>query len=1000
MGSTVGTRAAGRIGQTLRSAAQRPYVSATAGHTGGVSRRICSPELIGRAAEVAAIGAALADARRGRGRLVLVEGDAGIGKTRLVEEFTARADGVRVLAGGGVPLASDTPYAPVLGIFQALSRLHPAAADGLLPRDAPGHADPFGPTRLLAAAAEAVRAAAAQTPLVLVVEDLHWADASTRGLVSFLGRVIRADPVLLLVTVRAEELDPARQVSVLIGELARLPHAERLVLAPLERAEVAALVQAITGVAPSVRLTGRLVERAAGNPFFTEELLAAGPDALTLPASVHEVLAARAARLPAAGQRVLGAASVLGRAMSHRLLTAVAEAADLDAGLAAAVSHRLLEPCGDGYRFRHPLIQETVYAGLLPPARQALHARAAATLAAQRPPAAPAGRAGHAAQVAFHWQRAGQDGKALAAAVRAGDLAQAAHAPAEALDQYTLAIAGWQNLPDPRAAAGVDEISLLERAAEAASGAGENTRAQELAQQLLARTDRAAEPVRAALRLERLGRFSWLAGDLATSRQAYEDALRIIPDQPSAARARVLAAAAQSLMLQSQNLSSRRYAEQAVAVAQAVGARAEEAHARNTLGTGLATLGCSADGIEMIRAGLRIARQIGDDTEAARCHVNLASTLTEARQAEEALRAGEEGIAQATALGLARTAAAAILGSVLEALYQLGRWDEIQTRASAELDDEPELWSMVGVLIPRCRVALARGNLTAAAADLAAMTAVPGATGDAYHGSDLAALDAMLAAARGDLMRAAARVGDALKIAASSDDVARHLCIAALAVRVEADALDAARLTAHRADPAAALARAEHIQAAALDAMTRIVGAGGCHSPVFSLLETLTAAQLSRIPGPADPALWHQVAADQRAGPHLAGYARLQQAASLLARRQRREATAALQDAWQAAGRLAAAPMRAQIATLARWGRIDLAAPAPAPPPDPIGLTPREREVITLLSDGLSNAEIARTLYISEKTASVHVSNIMRKLGVTSRLQAATAAHSHHNPNT
>ena len=964
-----------------------------------MSRRISSPELIGRAAEVAALGAALADARCGQGRLVLIEGDAGIGKTRLVENFTAQADAVRVIAGGGIPLASDTPYAPVLSILQALARLHPSAAGGLLPQDAPRRADPFGPTRLLAAAADAVRAVAAEAPLLLVVEDLHWADASTRGLVSFLARVIRADPVLLLVTVRADELDPARPVSVLIGELARMPHAERLVLAPLDRAGVATLVEAITGVAPSARLTGRLVQRAAGNPFFTEELLAAGPDALTLPASVGDVLAGRVARLPAAGQRVLGAASVLGRSVPHLLLAAVAEAADLDEGLAAAVSHRLLEPGGDGYLFRHPLIQETVHGRLLPPARQALHARAAAALAELRPPATPAGRAGHAVQVAFHWQQAGQDGKALAAAVRAGDLAQAAHAPAEALAQYTLAIAAWDNLPDPQAA-GVDEISLLERAAEAASAAGDNARAQELARRVLTRTDPAADPVRAALRLERLGRFSWLAGDLAASRRACGDALRVIPDQPSAARARVLAATAQSLMLQSQNLSSRGYAEQAVAVARAVGARAEEAHARNTLGTALATLGCHDDGTEMIRSGLRIARQIGDDTEAARCHVNLATVLTEARQAEGALRAGEEGIREATALGLARTAAAAILGSVLEALYQLGRWDEIQARASAALDDEPEPWTMVGVLMPRCRVALARGDLTAAASDLAAMSAVPGTTDDIYYGADLAALDATLAAARGDLIRAAARAGDARKIVASTDEVARHLGIAALAVRIEADALDAARLTGHRADPAATRARAERILATAHDAMTQVAGAGGCASPVFSLLETLTGAQLSRIPGPADPGLWHQVAASELAGPYLAGYARLQQAASLLARRRRREATTALRDAEAAAVRLAATPMRAEIAILARRARIDLTAPAPAPPPDPgpAGLTPREREVITLLSDGLSNAEIARTLYISEKTASVHVSNILRKLGVTSRLQAAAAAHGQDAP--
>ncbi|HEY5990052.1 MAG TPA: AAA family ATPase, partial [Streptosporangiaceae bacterium] len=254
-----------------------------------MSRRISSTELIGRAAEMAALSAALADVRCGQGRLMLVDGDAGIGKTRLVEECTAQADGVRVLAGGGIPLASDTPYAPVLDILQALARLHPPAAGALLPRGAPGRADPFGPTRLLAAAAEAVRAVAAEMPLVLVVEDLQWADASTCGLVSFLARVIRADPVLLLVTVRAEELDPARPVSVLTGELARMPHAERLALAPLDRAGVAALVQAITGETPSARLTGQLVQRAAGNPFFTEELLAVGPDATTLPASVRDV---------------------------------------------------------------------------------------------------------------------------------------------------------------------------------------------------------------------------------------------------------------------------------------------------------------------------------------------------------------------------------------------------------------------------------------------------------------------------------------------------------------------------------------------------------------------------------------------------------------------------------------------------------------------------------------------------------------------------------------
>ncbi|MGN6682324.1 MAG: helix-turn-helix transcriptional regulator, partial [Streptosporangiaceae bacterium] len=466
-----------------------------------------------------------------------------------------------------------------------------------------------------------------------------------------------------------------------------------------------------------------------------------------------------------------------------------------------------------------------------------------------------------------------------------------------------------------------------------------------------------------------------------------------IPDQPSAARARVLAATAQSLMLQSQHLSTRDYAEKAVAAARAVGALAEEAHSRNTLGTVLGNLGCHTDGIEMLRSGLQIARQIGDGTEAARCHLNLTEVLIKARRVEAALRSGEDGLAEATALGLGRVHAAAILGSILEALYLLGRWDEIQHRASAALDAEPEPWSMIPLRLTRCRVAVARGDITPAAADLAAMSAVPGATSDTDYGTDLATLDAALAAASGDLPRASIRAENALQIAASADDLTRHLGVVAVAVRIEADSFDSARLGGQRADLATFRARAEHILATAHVATARIAHAGGCHSPVIALLGALAQAELSRMPGPADPELWHHVAASELADPHLVGYARLQQAASLLARRQRRDATIALREAEAAARQLDATPMHTQISTLARRARIDLAAPAFAPPPepDPVGLTPREREVIALLSDGLSNAEIARTLYISEKTASVHVSNILRKLGVTSRIQAAAA---------
>jgi predicted ATPase len=514
-----------------------------------VSGRISSPELVGRAAELSSLGAALDDARAGQGRVVVVEGDAGLGKTRLVEHFTSQAAGVRVLAGGGVPLAADVPYAPMIEVFRGLAALYPPARDGLLPRGQPASAGAPGPARMLSLAADAVRAAAGQAPVVVVVEDLHWADASTCDLVSYLARVLRRERVLLLVTVRAEELDPARPVAGLVGELARAPNAERLVLHALDRDEVAAQLRGITGVPPPATMVDQMVTRAAGNPFFTEELLAAGADAAAMPATVRGVLLTRAAQLPAPGRRVLQAAAVIGRDVPHELLAAVTDPADLDAGLPASVAHRLLEPHGDGYVFRHPLIQEAVYADVLAAARRDLHARVAAQLEATSVAATVTEMAGHAVQIAFHWRAAGATGRALAAAVRAGGLAAAAHAPAEALAWYEYAAGVWEAVPDAAGVAGIDQVTLTERAAETASVAGDNARAQALARQVLARIDPETEPVRVALRWERLGRFCWLTGDQGASWHAYEQALAIVPADPSAARARVLAATAQSLIL-------------------------------------------------------------------------------------------------------------------------------------------------------------------------------------------------------------------------------------------------------------------------------------------------------------------------------------------------------------------------------------------------------------------------------------------------------------------
>jgi ATP/maltotriose-dependent transcriptional regulator MalT len=955
-----------------------------------VRQRVSSPRLVGRGPELAVLEAALADARRGSGRLVLIEADAGLGKTRLVDEFLSGVEGAVTLAGGGIPLGGDAPYAPLIDVFRELARLHPPMADLLWPGQPPAGPDPLGATRLLGAVGDAVRATAAQAPVVLVVEDLHWIDLATRDVVTFLARTTRTRGVLLILTVRAEDLTAGGSAAGYVAELLRLPHALRLTLAPLSDVDIAAQATAIAGVRPGPRDLDRLVTRAGGNPLFAEELLAAGLDSDGIPPTIRDVLLARIDRLSDDARHVLRAAAVLGRDMPDDLLVGVASGGEVDVtgGLTAAMRRGFLVPRPDGYAFRHPLIQDTVYTDMPPPQRRTLHARAAAALQTRDDALYAHDRAGWAAQLAHHWRRAGRPAEALPATLRAAELALAARAPAEALAHYRYAVAEWAALPTAEAVTGIDLTTLWEQAAEAASAASDHAFARELAARVVAGVDPRQEPVRAALRLERLARFSWLDGDTASAHRVYAQALAMVPESPSAARARVFGAAAQSLMLQGRYLESRTRAEHAVAVARAVDARAELAHALDTLGVDLARVGHHEDGEALLAEATAMAVAVGDDAEVARCYVNRGETLTIAFAATDAIRVAEEGLA----LAATRAFAAPLVGNVLAGLFLLGRWEEVDVRFLAGHESEPTAWAAVPMRAARCRVALARGDLVAAADDVAAIAANPGIESDREFGPLLHTLRARVAAARGDHPAARRAADQTLHMLQTGDDLFRYLTIAVVGTRIEADALDAARLAGRRTEPQLAAERADRFLAAAQAAVARVVSAGGRCSAAFALLEALARAHRDRLSGSADAARWDRVASDPLAHPHMVAGARYREAATLLAGRARRRAAVALDEAERLASSLHATPLLHAVRTLARRAGMALPPPAGKRVEDPLGLTPREREVIGLLGHGLSNAEIAKTLFISEKTASVHVSNILRKLGVTSRLQAATIA--------
>jgi predicted ATPase len=358
--------------------------------------RRASPTLIGRVEELQVLEAARRRAADGEPAVVLVGGEAGVGKTRVVAELTARcaADETRVLAGGCVPVGGDgLPYAPIVEALRPLPDQLGADAvrelagpswrelARLLPRlgaPDPGPSGQVAQLRLFELLFGLLGRLGGQTPVTLVVEDLHWADQSTRDLLAFLVRNLRRERVLLLATYRSDEPRTDRLGSWL-AELARGGPVQRLELPRLDRAETVAQLIGMLGTAPAADLADAVFVRSEGNPFFTEELLAAvQAGSLELPTTLRELLHGRVELLPAPAQQVLGVAAVAGRRVPHQLLASVAglDGRELAEALRIVVAHQLLvtRPGEDGYQFRHALLREVIDADLLPGERARLHA--------------------------------------------------------------------------------------------------------------------------------------------------------------------------------------------------------------------------------------------------------------------------------------------------------------------------------------------------------------------------------------------------------------------------------------------------------------------------------------------------------------------------------------------------------------------------------------------------------------------------------------------------
>ncbi|MFI6350019.1 AAA family ATPase [Streptomyces sp. NPDC050560] len=992
--------------------------------------RSVSPVFVGRAGELAALDDALVRATAGDPQALLVGGEAGVGKTRLVEEFAARARaaGAVVAVGGCVEMGAEgLPFAPFSTALRALraqlpdemaeavagqeelARLLPELGEA--PRLHPGDED--STARLFGLTARLLERLSGDRTLVVALEDLHWADASTRHLLGYLFRTLRTSRLVVVATYRTDDIHRRHPLRPLLAELDRLRTVRRVELSRFSRDEVGRQVAGILAREPEPSQVDDIFERSDGNAFFVEELAVATVRCDCSPGltdTLRDLLLVRVERLPEPAQRAVRIAAEGGSTVEYPLLAAASGLAedDLIEAMRAAVGASILIATadGDGFRFRHSLVREAVSDDLLPGERARVNRRFAVALEAD-PGLVP--REARATRLASYWYHAHDADKALPAVLHASVEARRRNAYAEQLRLLERAMELWDAASeatrgelrpvdfvevyppcgcDP-ASTPLGFIDLLAEAAVAGRLCGERDRALKITKRALALLESDRDPLRSAwFYVQRSRLVQGLArGDGWQELGTAQDLVRGLP--PSEVHAEVLSRAAAWGMLREPGHGSLAAAERAVEYARMVGAREIEMDARVTL----ATLKVDAGDVEAGLADMYEARtamtELGGIASLGRCHVNLPSALEGVGRSHEAVAALKEGLAYCRGHGLVDLECW-VLGNFSESLFSVGRWDEAAESASSALGvrtrGKPRCWASTMLAF----LALERGESAEAARHLADARkhyghhdVVP------QHAIPLARGSLTLAATEGRLLDARAELETAVGCGfqPGTQRYAWPMLLAAAAA--EADA---------RAVPAAEPGRADTLRLIRDSAKTLVTGV-----PLWHAHEQWLRAELRRAEGADTEDDW--LAAVAAFGPLERPYdlarVRHRLAERLLAapgagEDARERAAELLRQAGAVARHLGARPLGDAVRALGQRGRLALGRPAADTPADPVaalGLTSRERDVLRLVAAGRSNRQIAGELFISPKTASVHVSNILAKLGVSGRGEAAALAH-------
>jgi tetratricopeptide (TPR) repeat protein len=672
-----------------------------------MSSRVTSPVFVGRADQIAALDGALATVRGGGTATVLIGGEAGVGKSRLVAEWAASATAAdaRVLTGGCLELGADgLPFAPFTAVLRELVRdlgadgvaaLLPGAAARelcrLLPDFGEVPAADGGYTgeargRLFEQMLTLLERLGGLGPVVLVIEDAHWADRSSKDLLSFLiGNQRLLDQVLIVVTFRSDELHRAHPLRPLLAELGRISWVQRFELPRLTRHEAAAQVAAILEREPEPAQVDSVFRRSEGNPLFVEELL--GCDG-TLPEQVRDLVLASVQRLPAQTQDLLRVVSAGGEQVGHALLARVSGLADdvLTSTLRPAVAGNVLLAGSDGYVFRHALIREALYDDLLPGEHSRMHARFAEAIAAD-PGLIPDGRS--AIKLAYHWYAAHDVGCALTSAWQAAQESGRGLALAEQLSMLARVLELWDKVPDAEQQIGSDHLRVLEEASRVAQLIGDNDRGFAFASAALQEVDADAEPARAAALLEQRSDLKCPTRRADNVRDLRE-ALRLVSDgQHERQRARVLASLSHALHKDHRSTSeAHRIAEEALALARASGDSSTESSALLTIAmTQGRALGRLDEADLAVIAQARAAAERADDYQLILlATINESHVLEGAGAHERAAEVAKNGRIEARSRGVARTEGAYLTINLAEPLFALGRWDEATELIDKALD--------------------------------------------------------------------------------------------------------------------------------------------------------------------------------------------------------------------------------------------------------------------------------------------------------------------------